>query len=166
MSNNLDLLFADMEVQACELFHVTRNANTAKDEGRANDLLAMIESEVRDRKFAPIVRVVVQTGMDTVRSGMLAAELGLDSHNDVYQTSCMLAPRDLMEIAMLPLPELHDPAHHPAEHRKLLDPRSIFHIIRDAGSILYCSTPMSPSPTRWSVSSIPPVQIPRFAPSR
>jgi polyphosphate kinase len=136
MSNNLDLLFADMEVLACEFFHVTRNANTAKDEGRANDLLAMIESEVRDRKFAPIVRVVVQTGMDTVRSGMLAAELGLDSHDDVYQTSCMLAPRDLMEIAGLPLPELHDPAHHPAEHRKLLDPRSIFHIIRDAGSIL------------------------------
>ncbi|MDH3639724.1 MAG: polyphosphate kinase 1 [Gammaproteobacteria bacterium] len=136
MSNNLDLLFADMEVQACELFHVTRNANTTKDEGKANDLLEMIESEVRDRKFAPIVRVVVQGNMDTVRSGMLAAELGLDNHNDVYQTSGMMATRDLMEIAMLPLTDLHDPAHHPADHYKLKDSRSIFHIIRDAGSIL------------------------------
>ncbi|MDH3689000.1 MAG: polyphosphate kinase 1 [Gammaproteobacteria bacterium] len=136
MSNNLDLLFADMIVQACELFYVTRNANTTKDEGKANDLLEMIESEVRDRKFAPIVRVVVQENMDPVRSGMLAAELGLQSHGDVYQTSGMLAPRDLMEIAMLPLPDLHDLAHHPAEHCKLIESRSIFYIIRDAGSIL------------------------------
>ncbi len=136
MSNNLDLLFADMIVEACEVFYVTRNANTEKDEGRANDLMEMIESEVRDRKFAPIVRVVVQDTMDPVRSGMLAAELGLDNHNDVYQTPGMLATRDLMEIAMLPLTDLHDPAHHPAEHYKLLDSRSIFYIIRDAGSIL------------------------------
>ncbi len=136
VSNNLDLLFIDMEVQACELFYVARNANTAKDEGKANDLLEMIESEVRDRKFASIVRVVLQENMDPVRSGMLAAELGLENHNDVYQTSGMLAPRDLMEIAMLRLPDLHDDAHHPAEHYKLLESRSIFHIIREAGSIL------------------------------
>jgi len=136
MSNNLDLLFADMVVQACEVFYVTRNANTETDEGRANDLMEMIESEVRDRKFAPIVRIVVQSNMDEVRSGMLAAELGLDSHSDVYQTPVMLATRDLMQIAMLPLPDLHDPAHHPVEHYKLIESRSIFYIIRDAGSIL------------------------------
>ena len=136
MANNLDLLFADMVVLACETFCVTRNANTAKDEGKANDLLETIESEVRDRKFAPIVRVVVEAGMDPVRSGMLAAELGLDSHEDVYHTASMLATRDMMEIAMLPFPELQDPAHHPADHHRLADPRNIFHIIRDAGSIL------------------------------
>ncbi len=136
MANNLDLLFVDMVIIACEVFYVTRNANTETDEGRANDLLELIESEVRDRKFAPIVRVVVQADMDPVRSGMLAAELGLDGDSDVYKTDVMLATRDLMQIATLPIPELQDPAHHPVEHYKLLESRSIFHIVRDAGSIL------------------------------
>ena len=50
-----------MEIDACELFRVTRNANTERDEEEADDLLAMIESELRDRRFAPIVRLEVRT---------------------------------------------------------------------------------------------------------
>ena len=46
----------------CELFRVTRNANTERDEDEADDLLAMIESELRDRRFAPIVRLEVDEG--------------------------------------------------------------------------------------------------------
>ena len=46
-------------VESCELFRVTRNANTERDEEEADDLLAMIESELRDRRFAPIVRLEV-----------------------------------------------------------------------------------------------------------
>ena len=62
MANNLDLLFPGMEIDACELFRVTRNANTERDEEEADDLLAMIESELRDRRFAPIVRLEVEHG--------------------------------------------------------------------------------------------------------
>ena len=48
----------------------------------------------------------------------------------------MFALRDLHEIAGLPRPELKDPAHHPIDHPLLQTERSIFHVIRDAGSIL------------------------------
>ena len=48
----------------CELFRVTRNANTERDEEEADDLLAMIESELRERQFAPIVRLQVGAGID------------------------------------------------------------------------------------------------------
>ena len=34
IAHNLDLLFPGMEVEACELFRVTRNANTERDEDR------------------------------------------------------------------------------------------------------------------------------------
>jgi len=44
--------------------------------------------------------------------------------------------RDLMEIAGLEIPELHDPDHHPVGNAKLEDGRPIFHTIREAGSIL------------------------------
>jgi len=135
MSSNLDLLFPKMDVRACELFHVTRNANTDRDEESADDLLATIESEIRERRFAPIVRMKVQRTMDSFRRGMLAADLGLDEQSDVFYTDGMMAKRDLMQIAMLPAEALHYPPHHPVDHPRLDSPK-IFYAIRDHGSIL------------------------------
>jgi len=92
-----------MQIDACELFHVTRNANTARDADSADDLLAIIESEVRHRKFAQIVRVVIQHDMDPFRRGMLAAELGLEDA-DVFETKGLMATHDLLELSELEIP--------------------------------------------------------------
>jgi polyphosphate kinase len=136
IAHNLDLLFPQLEIAKCELFRVSRNANAERDEEEADDLLAMIETELRDRRMAPIVRLEAERGMEPVHRGMLAAELGLDERADVFETDGMLGLRDLMELAELEIPELHDPPHHPLDHPRLLEHRNIFHIIRDAGSLL------------------------------
>ncbi|MGH7814303.1 MAG: polyphosphate kinase 1 [Candidatus Binataceae bacterium] len=136
VANNLDLLFPAMQIDSCALFRVTRNANTERDEDEADDLLALIESELRDRRIAPIVRLEVMAGMNPVHRGMLAAELGLDERNDVFEADGMLAMRDLMELAAIDAPALHDPPHHPVDHPLLTPGRNIFHIMREAGSIL------------------------------
>jgi polyphosphate kinase len=136
MANNLDLLLPGTEVVSCEVFRVTRNANTGRDEDQADDLMAMIESELRERKFAPIVRLEVARGMEPYHRGMLAAELGLDEASDVFEIDGMLGMRDLMEIARLEVPGLHDPPLHPVDHHELLSDRNIFHILRNEGSIL------------------------------
>ncbi|MGD0075840.1 MAG: polyphosphate kinase 1 [Candidatus Binataceae bacterium] len=136
MANNLDLLFPGIDIAACELFRVTRNANTERDEEEADDLLALIETELRDRRLAPIVRLVTIRGMDPTRRGMLGAELGLDERTDVFEVDGMLGMRDLMELANLDIPALHDTPHHPVDHPRLQKGRNIFHVIRDAGSLL------------------------------
>jgi polyphosphate kinase len=136
MAHNLDLLFPAMEVDSCELFRVTRNADTERDEEEADDLLAMIESELRDRRFAPIVRLEVDARMSSAHRGMLAAELGLNERADVFDAEGMLALRDLMEVATIEAPALHYPPHRPIDHPRLPESRSIFHIIRDAGSLI------------------------------
>ncbi|HEX9802279.1 MAG TPA: polyphosphate kinase 1, partial [Gammaproteobacteria bacterium] len=136
MANNLDMLFPGMEVVSCELFRVTRNANTEKSQEHADDLLALIESALLERKFAPIVRLEVKPGMDTVRRGRLAAELDLNEEQEVFEVDGMMGMRDLFEIASLDYPHLKDPPHHPIDHPALQSERSIFHIVRDAGSIL------------------------------
>ena len=136
VANNLDLLFPSMLIDSYELFRVTRNANTERDEDEADDLLALIESELRDRRFAPIVRLEVLAGMNPVHRGMLAAELGLDERSDVFEVDGMLSIRDFQELASIDAPALHDPPHHPVDHPRLTIGRSIFHVIRDAGSIL------------------------------
>ena len=137
MAHNLDLLFPSMEIDACELFRVTRNANTERDEEEADDLLAMIESELRDRRFAPMVRLEVSKDMGAVHRGMLAAEFGLDERTDVFEVDGLMALRDLMELMACDDPALHDPPHHPIDHPRLQDTRrNVFHIIREAGSML------------------------------
>jgi polyphosphate kinase len=137
VTNNLDLLFPGMEIISCELFRVTRNAIVEIDEEEADDLLAMIETELRDRHFAPIVRLQIEKDMDQIHKGMLAAELGLDEESDVFGVESMMAMRDLFEIAGLDIAELHDPPHKPVEHTRLVhDSRNIFHIIRERGALL------------------------------
>jgi polyphosphate kinase len=135
MAENLDLLFPKMEIVDSELFYVTRNANTARDEDEADDLLAIIESEVRHRRFAKIVRVVVQHGMDPTRRGMLAAELGLDE-TDVFQKKGLLATRDLLALCDLEIPALRFTPHHPIDHPRLVNMPNMFHVVRDHGSLL------------------------------
>lgn len=138
MMANLDLLFPGMSVESCELFRVTRNASAELEEETADDLLSMIETELRERRFAPIVRLEVEKAMDAAHRGMLAAELGLDEEADVFEKEGLLGHADLWEIARLEVPELKDPPHSPVDNAELsLAPeRSIFHVIRDRGSIL------------------------------
>jgi polyphosphate kinase len=137
IAHNLDRLFPGMAIESCELFRVTRNANVEKNEEDADDLLEMIETEVKERNFAPIVRLEVMKGMDETHRGMLAAELELDQETDVFENEGMLAMCDLFELVALDIPELHDSPHHPVDNRRLaFDSRNIFHIIRTGGPIL------------------------------
>jgi len=140
MSGNLDLLFPGMEIDSCAFFRVTRNANTELDEDKADDLLAMIETEMRERKFAPVVRLEVAAGIEPQHRGMLAAELGLDEEADVFEMDGPLGMGDLMDIKTHPelqnLAELHETPHHPVDHPAINTDRNIFHAIREVGSIL------------------------------
>lgn len=135
MANNLDLLFPRMQVVACELFRVVRNINVGTSTEKADDLLASIESEIRNRKFATVVRLTVNESMDPVRRGMLAAELGLSDERDTFTGKGMLSMRDLWELVAINRPELHDPPHRPIDHVKLRAAKSVFYAIRDAHSI-------------------------------
>lgn len=136
MRHNLDVLFPGVEILSCELFRVTRNSNTEGSEEHAEDLLALIESELQERRFAPIVRLEVEKSMDPSHRGLLAAELGLNNVRDVFETANLLGLRDLFELVSINRPELKDAPHHPIDHPDLPHGRSIFHILRDAGSIL------------------------------
>jgi polyphosphate kinase len=136
MAHNLDLLFPGMEVVDCHAFRVTRNANTEGDEDKADDLLVMIESELLERKFAPIVRVEFAAGMPLSLRQIIATEFELDVEADLYAQSELLGKSDLAQIADLDLTDLHFPVHRPIDSPELPTDRTIFRAIRDAGSIL------------------------------
>jgi len=137
IANNLAIIFPGMIIESCELFRVTRNAITEKWPEQAVDLLSMIESALRERKFAEIVRLEVDSTMTRQHRGMLAAELGIDSRKDVFTVDGIMGKRDFMEIVAIDKPELHFTPHQPLDHYKLSgDFPSIFHQIREEGPFL------------------------------
>ena len=137
IANNLDDLFPGLTIHSYEYFRVTRNAITDRQEEQANDLLSMIESALRDRKFADIVRLQTAENMAPHHRGMLAAELGIDEQDDVFEAPGILAKRDLMEVWKIDRADLHYPAHQPCDHPQLLsDDPNIFHVLRKQNNIL------------------------------
>ena len=68
---------------------------------------------------------------------MLAAELGIDEQDDVFEAPGILAKRDLMEVWKIDRADLHYPAHQPCDHPQLLsDDPNIFHVLRKENNIL------------------------------
>ena len=136
MAENLDLLFPGMEIESCEVFRITRNAVTESDEEEQDDLLETIKLELRERKFAPIVRLQVGPSMSALHRGMLSAEFGLDEDTDVADVIGMLGMSSMMEIASLDVPHLLDEPHRPVDAPEFVHDENIFHTIREHGSIL------------------------------
>ena len=135
MAANLDLLFPGMEVVAWDVFRVTRNANTEGDEDQADDLLAMIESELRERKFAPIVRIELPRGARPEHRQLLASQFELEAE-DVFEKPGLLGLANLGELASVDRPELRFHPHRPIDHPRLLSGHSIFRSIRNAEAML------------------------------
>lgn len=136
VEHNLALLFPDTQIDGCALFRVTRNAIADKARERADDLRAMIESELLERKFAPVVRLEVSVGMRRAQREKLAQALELSDPSDVFEVDGMQGLRDLMELWQLPLPRLHERPHHPVDHPMLPAATSLFHSVRDARALI------------------------------
>jgi polyphosphate kinase len=102
---NLHRLYPGMEILAAYTFRVTRNADIARNEEEADDLLEMINDELRERRFAPVVRLEVEAAMDDTMVEFLRTELELDPM-DVYRIRGPLRQTDLFALAELNLPHL------------------------------------------------------------
>ena len=133
---HLDSLFPRLQVESHALFRVTRNANTEPHVEEADDLLLLVESELKERKFAPFVRLEAAAGMNRLQRAKLASGLQLHEESDVFEVPSLFALCDLFEIARLEYPLLHDPPHRPLDHHLLQSAPSVFRSIREAGSIL------------------------------
>jgi polyphosphate kinase len=102
---NLDTLFKGMEVMAVYPFRVTRNADLARNEEEADDLLEMINEELRERRMAPVVRLEVDENMPPDVVALLLNQLHLDN-DDVYHVRGLLRRVDLFSLADINLPHL------------------------------------------------------------
>ncbi|WP_266075327.1 polyphosphate kinase 1 [Haladaptatus caseinilyticus] len=129
---NLDLLFPNTEIIHHSTFRVTRNAEVAKNEEVAEDLIDMIESVLRERRFATVVRLEIEADMpDRVRE-LLVEQLGVDER-EVFERPTPLGFDDFMPLVELDEPGLKLDTWTPQPHPRLSptdDELDIFEEIR------------------------------------
>ncbi|HYJ79666.1 MAG TPA: polyphosphate kinase 1 [Longimicrobiaceae bacterium] len=132
---NVAQLFRGMEIVSAHAFRVTRNADVDRDDDETEDLLAMISEEVRERRFAPVVRLEVDRDMALEARALLVRELELEDA-DVYEAGGMIALSDCLALADLDLPAhryepwepvVPEPLQHEGETE---EERNIFSILR------------------------------------
>lgn len=106
---NVQDLFPSMNILSVMPFRVTRDAEVERDEDDADDILEMIEEELKQRRFASIVRV------ETVKSGdpwtLKVLLEGLEiSEGEFYESPVPLDYLNFQTIVDLNLPHLkYDP---------------------------------------------------------
>ena len=105
IANNLDDLFRGMEINTVHAFRVTRNADIRRDEEEADDLIELMSEELRERRFAPVVRLEIDPDMPEDVRSLLIEELSIDE-GDVYVTSSILGHCDCMELMGIDRPNL------------------------------------------------------------
>ncbi len=143
IANHLDALFPGVEIMGRYPFRITRNTDLEIDTEDAEDLLSLIQEEVRNRRFAEVVRLEVHPSAPEDLRQLLVAELNADQEtlglalgsDDTYEVAGLLDAGDLMALSALELPELHDPAFVPVTQPRLQGSKSLFDVIRD-GEVL------------------------------
>ena len=135
--HNLDDLFPEMKVIDVMPFRLTRNADVERDEEDAEDLLEMIEQELRQRRFEKAVRLEHGPNPDPWMRAFLIEELGL-TEADVYEIPGPLDYTHLFQIASIDIPEISIDPWKPTIHPALADEETdIFSIIRQGDVLLH-----------------------------
>jgi len=135
--HHLDELFPNMVVLGVMPFRISRNADVERDEEDAEDLLEMIEQELRQRRFAKVVRLEHGPNPDRWMLGFLMRELELHPE-DVYEMASLLDFTDLKPIADLGLPALSFQPWTPVVPPRLADEDTdIFSVIRSGDLLVH-----------------------------
>ena len=106
IEHNLDELFPGMEILKVLPFRVTRNAEIDNDNDDADDLLEAIQQQLRERRFARVVRMEIPTNANPRILKFLMDELEIDEA-DIYESDGVLEYGALNEIADVEDANLH-----------------------------------------------------------
>lgn len=138
IKNNLEPLFPRLEIISAHKFRITRNADLNIQEDEADDLLSLIEENIKRRKFGSVVRLAVEKDMPDFMINILTENLEVSD----YETQVVDGPMGLssvMSLYDLPLPHLKDKPFYPVVINPFDDDEreSIFSIIKQKDILLH-----------------------------
>ena len=133
---NIDALFPGMQPGQCHRFRVTRDADIEIREEEAEDLLSVIQEELRRRKFGSPVRLEVSPDMPREMIDYLTASLDLETQ-DVYVFDGPLNVQDLMTLYDVKRPDLKDSPYTPSSPEWYESYPTIFDAIKERDRLLH-----------------------------
>jgi polyphosphate kinase len=136
IGRNLDELFPGMEIAGCYPFRVTRDMDMELLEQEADDLLSLVDRELRRRRFGAAVRLEVNPGLPDRIRDLLLTKLEIEDE-DVSEYEGPLGLSCLFSIAQIPRSDLHDSPFVPRVPRELTEQPDIFAAIRGGDILLH-----------------------------
>ena len=133
---NIQTLFPGMNPGSCHRFRVTRDADIEIKEEEAQDLLSVIQDELRQRRFGTPVRLEISPDMPEEMIEYLTSSLDL-ARDDVYVFDGPLHLQDLMSLYDIDRPELKDAPLTAAVPSWCCDYNTIFDAIRESDRLLH-----------------------------
>jgi polyphosphate kinase len=127
---HIQTLFPGMIAGECHRFRVTRDADIEIREEEAEDLLSLIQEELRQRRFGTPVRLEVSSSMPADMAKYLSTSLELDV-DYIYRMSAPLATQDLTALYELNRPDLKDATFQPMLPEWCNGNRSIFDVLKE-----------------------------------
>ena len=135
VGGNLPTLFPGLNVLEHHLFRVTRNADVEMDEEDADDLLELVEQELRQRRMARVVRLELPEAMSPAMRELITDGLHV-AEQDVYALRGPVDMDDLSALGEIDRPELKFEPWKPLVPARLADDEAdMFSAIR-AGDLL------------------------------
>lgn len=135
--HNLPALFPGMSIVDVMPFRLTRDAEVEHDEEETDDLRDLIEQELRERRFAEVVRLEHGPNPNPWMLQFLMQELKL-TEEDVYEMPAELDFNDLRPVTELNIPKLRYEPWTPVVPLPLADEEtSIFSQIRQGDMLVH-----------------------------
>ncbi len=127
-------LFPGLTLENAIQFRVSRNAEVELEEDEDHLITELIEEQLRQRRFQPVVRLEFRRPADPALRDSLVQQLQLGAC-DVYELDGPLDYAGLVEIASIERPDLRDPPWTPVVPKGMDAESDLFSAIR-AGDIL------------------------------
>ena len=136
IKSNLSLLFPGLEIVEAYKFRITRDTDLEIQEDEADDLLQMIEENIKQRKFGSVVRLEVEKQMPEYMIDTLIENLEI-SRDDLHVIDGNLGLSDLILLYDLQLPHLKEKPFHPVTPNIFEEEENIFSLIRRKDIMLH-----------------------------
>jgi len=128
IKSNLNMLFPGLEVLEAYRFRITRNTDLEIQEDEADDLLQLIEENIRQRKFGSVVRLEVEKQMPDYMIDTLIENLEI-TRDDLHIIDGTLGLSDVIQLYDLSMPHLKDKPFYPVTPVIFDEEENIFSLI-------------------------------------
>jgi len=135
INSNMHYLFPGIEILEAYRFRITRDTDLEIQEDEADDLLQVIEENIKQRKFGSVVRLEVEKQMPEYMIETLIENLEI-SRDDVHIIDGVLGLSDIMILYDLQLPHLKEKPFH-AVIPEPFEEENIFSLIQKKDILLY-----------------------------